>query len=132
MGAMDQGFSNKLLDASVGTATLTAVVTPIHCRLMTVNGSSTANGTELATGGGYTSGTGAPTLTFANSAGGTNSNNSAVTVTNMPASTLVGVEFWDSAGTPGRKWWGALSSNLVINAGDTFSLATGSITLAYP
>ena len=132
MGAIDQTFSNALLNASVGQATLTAVVTPMHCRLMTVNGSNTVNGTELATGGGYTSGTGAPTLTFAAAAGGSNASNSAVTVTNMPATTVVGVELWDSAGTPGRKWWGALTSSLVINAGDTFTILSGSLTLAMP
>lgn len=132
MGAIDQAFSNKLLDASVGTTPLTAVVAPIHCRLMTVNGSATVNGTELATGGGYTSGTGAPTLTFAAGAGGSNASNSPVTVTNMPATTVVGVELWDSAGTPGRKWWGALTSPLVINSGDTFSIAAGALTLAMP
>jgi hypothetical protein len=131
MGALDQAFSNHLLDASVATTTLTAVVSPMHLRLMTINGSSTVNGTELATGGGYTSGTGAPTLTFAGSAGGATSNNSAVNVTNMPATTLVGAELWDSAGTPGLKWWGSLTSTLVINSGDTFSVATAAMSLTF-
>jgi hypothetical protein len=132
VGNIDQAFSNHLLDASVGTATLPAVVTPLHARLMTVNGSATVNGTELPTGGGYTSGTGAPTLTFAAAAGGSNASNSSVTVTNMPACTITGVELWDSAGTPGRKWWGPLSSSLVINVGDTFSIGSGALTLQYP
>jgi hypothetical protein len=132
VGNIDQTFSNALLNASIAQAALTAVVAPIHCRLMTVNGSATANGTELATGGGYTSGTGAPTVTFAAAAGGSNASNSAVTVTNMPATTTVGIELWDSAGTPGRKWWGPLSSSLVINSGDTFSIASGALTLAMP
>lgn len=132
MGALDQAFSNHLLDASVATATLTAVVSPMHFRLMTANGSSTVNGTELATGGGYVSGTGAPTVSFSASAAGATSNNTAVTITNMPACTIVGGELWDSAGTPGRKWWGALTSSLVINNGDTFNIATGALQLQLP
>jgi hypothetical protein len=132
VGNLDQVFSNALLNASTGEAALTAVVTPIHSRLMTANGSATANGTELPTGGGYTSGTGAPTVTFAAASGGSASSNSAITVTNMPATTVVGVELWDSAGTPGRKWWGPLAASKTTNAGDTFSIASGSLTLQFP
>jgi hypothetical protein len=132
VGNLDQVFSNALLNASDGQATLTAVTTPMHSRLMTVNGSSTVNGTELATSGGYTSGTGAPTLTFAAAAAGSAASNSAVTVTNMPGTTLVGVELWDSSGSPRRTWWGPLSSSLVINPGDTFTILSGQFTLAFP
>ena len=132
MGALDQVFSNAVLNATDGQATLTAVVTPVHCRLMTANGSATANGTELATSGGYTSGTGAPTLTFAAAAAGSAANNSAVTVTNMPAATIVGVELWDSSGTPRRLWWGALTASKTTNSGDTFSIASAALTIAFP
>lgn len=128
MGALDQTHSNKLIDASLGTTALTATTAPIHVRLMTANGSATANGTELATSGGYTSGTGAPTVTFAAASAGAAASNAAVTVTNMPATTVVGVELWDSAGTPIRKWWGALSASKTTNAGDTFTIASGSLT----
>lgn len=133
MAALDQGHANAFLDASLttGASAGTALQStyPIRCRLMTANGSGTANGTELATGAGYTSGTGAPTVQFAAAASGSKSSSTAVTVTNMPGpETINGAEAWDSAATPGRKWWGALTSPKTVNAGDTFSIAAGSLT----
>lgn len=130
MANLDQTHANNLMDGSMGTNPYVATTTPIRCRLMTANGSATSNGTELTTGGGYTSGTGAPQVTFAGAAGGTKASNIAVTVTNMPAATIVGVELWDSSGTPARKWWGPLSAPKTTNSGDTFSIASGALTLA--
>jgi hypothetical protein len=126
---LDQTFSNSLLDASCGTA-FTAPTTPVHCRLMTANGTNTSNGTELATSGGYTSGTGAPTVTFAAASAGSKASNAAVTVTNMPATTINGVELWSSDATPKRLWWGPLTAAKTTNSGDTFTIASGSLTLA--
>jgi len=126
---LDQTFSNGLLQASVGNS-FTAPTTPITCRLMTAVGTNTSNGTELATGGGYTSGTGAPQVTFASASGGSMASNIAVTVTNMPATTINGIEIWDSSGSPRRLWWGPLTSPKTTNSGDTFTIASGSLTLA--
>lgn len=128
MANLSQAHANNVLDASLGTSTIVATTTPMHVRLMTVNGSATAAGTELATGGGYTSGTGAPTVTFGAASAETATSNLAVNVTNMPATTIVGIELWDSAGTPIRKWWGALTASKTTNSGDTFSIASGSLT----
>lgn len=129
MSNLDQTFSNKLLDASCGTA-FTAPATPLTCRLTTANGSNTANGTELATSGGYTAGTGAPTVTFAAATGGSKASNVAVTVTNMPATTINGIELWSADATPVRLWWGPLTAAKTTNSGDTFTIASGSLTLA--
>lgn len=117
-----------MLDASLGTSAFTATSTPLHVRLMTANGSATSNGTELGTSGGYTAGSGAPTVTFGAAVAEIATSNSAVTVTNMPATTIVGIELWDSAGSPVRKWWGALTASKTTNAGDTFTIASGSLT----
>ncbi|MBI4900897.1 MAG: hypothetical protein HY829_10520 [Actinobacteria bacterium] len=132
MGALDQTHSNNVIDGSLGTAAFTATTTPIHLRQMTANGSATANGTELATSGGYTAGTGAPTITFASAASGSGASNASVSITNMPAATINGVEIWDSNATPKRKWWGALTAAKSTNAGDTLTYASGSITAALP
>jgi hypothetical protein len=126
---LDQTFSNKLLDASVG-GSFTPPTTPITCRLMTATGTNTSNGTELATSGGYTSGTGAPQVTFAAASAGSKASNIAVTVTNMPATTINAVELWDSEGSPVRLWWGPLTAAKTTNSGDTFTIASGSLTLA--
>lgn len=129
MGALDQTRSNQLIDASLATTTLVASTSPIHCRLMTANGSATANGTELATSGGYTSGTGAPTVAFGAASAGSAASSGAVTVTNMPATTVVGIELWDSNATPKREWWGALTASKTTNAGDTFTIPAASLTV---
>ena len=129
MGALDQTHANNIVDASLGTAAFVATTAPVRARLMTANGSATANGTELATSGGYTSGTAAPTVTFNAASAASAASNTAVTVTNMPATTVVGVELWDSAATPKRKWWGALTASKRTNAGDTFTVAAGSLTV---
>lgn len=132
MGAMSQAHSNNVLDASLGTAAFVATTAPLRCRLMTANGTATSNGTELATSGGYTAAAGAPSVTFAAATGGSAASNTAVTVTNMPAATITGLELWDSAGTPIRKWWGALSASKTTNSGDTFTIASGSLSVAIP
>jgi len=130
MPALNQPHANNLIDGSLATAAFIASVAPIRCRLMTANGSATASGAELATSGGYAAGAAAPTVTFAAAAAAQAASNSAVTVTNMPAATVVGVELWDSAGTPVRKWFGALTASKTTNAGDTLSIAAGSLTAA--
>jgi hypothetical protein len=40
------------------------------------------------------------------------------------------VEIWDSAGTPVRLWYGALSASRAVNAGDDFKLVAGALSLS--
>lgn len=115
--------ANAILNASSGQAAYTAVTTPVKVALVTATGTATAPGTEVA-GGSYAR----QTITFAASAGGSISSNVALTYPNMPACTVTGVDEWDSAGTPVRRWFGALSASKTVNAGDTFSIASGSYT----
>jgi hypothetical protein len=135
MGSLVQVHSNGLLDAStdLAGAAVRPSTGPLKLRQMTVNGSATAAGTEVVTGGGYTSGASAPTVAFGAAAAGVSSNSGAISITNWPrAETVTGVEIWDSAGTPLRKWWGALGSSKVMAAADTLSYAIGAITLTMP
>jgi hypothetical protein len=119
-------ISNQLLDAMVGNASYT-VTTPIKLRLMTANGTNAAAGTEV-TGGSYVS----QNITFS-SAGSitteTLQNNVAVSFT-MPATTVTGIELWDSAGTPKRLAWGALTTNRTTASGDTLQFAINSIVVS--
>jgi hypothetical protein len=125
MAAVVTVEGNKLLDASLGTTTYVATVTPVKCRLMTANGSGTSAGTEV-TGGTYTT----QTVTFGAAASLTATASGTLTFTLMPACTVTGVELWDSNGGGAlRKWWGALSANKTVNAGDTFSLT--SLTVSF-
>jgi hypothetical protein len=123
MGAIVQGEVNKLLDALNGVTTFSAVTTPLKLRLMTANGSATSAGTEV-TGGSYAS----QTITFgAASAGSAANNGSTINYNSMPAVTVVGVEIWDTTGTPRRLWWGALTSSKTLASGDNFQVAVGAI-----
>jgi len=128
MAALVQAHANNIIDASLGTATIVATVTPMKCRLMTAIGTATAAGTELTTGGSYVAATGLSPATMAAASAGSAVTSVALTQTNMPAATITAVELWDSAGTPLRKWFGALSSNKTCNLGDTFTIASGSLT----
>jgi hypothetical protein len=115
--------ANALLGASSGQAAYVNPTSPIKVALVTATGTSSAAGTEV-TGGSYAR----QTITFAAAAGGSISSNVALTYTNMPACTVTGVDEYDSASTPVRRWFGNLSSSKTCNAGDTFSIASGSYT----
>lgn len=123
---LPDAIENAVLNLLLRGTSLT-VTTPMKARLMTANGSDSSNGTELGTSGGYTAG--GATITFGSAAsGGSISNTVAVTWTNMPATTIVGLEIWDSTGTPVRIWWGALASSKTVASGDTFEFAIGAVT----
>lgn len=127
---LDQTRANQLLEAIHATTTLVASTAPIRLRLMTAAGSATANGTELATGGGYTQGAGAPSTAWAAAASGSQATNAAVTITNMPATTITAVETWDSNATPKRQELGNLTASKTTASGDTLTFASGAITSA--
>lgn len=117
-----------------------------HIRLMVTNGNSTSLGSELASSASYVAGTGVeygtggsgcfPAATYGtSSASGSTSNGSAVSQTNMPAATINGIEIWDSAGASpayaasNRWWWGALSSPVTTNSGNTLTFGVGAVTV---
>jgi len=115
---------NLTLDWINGVGTPTRPTTPLKVALVTANGSDTAAGTEV-TGGGYAR----QSLTVAAAVSGATSNSADLVWSNMPAATVVGVEIWDSAGTPVRLWYGALTASKTTNAGDDFKLVAGALTL---
>ena len=108
--------------------TTTALTGPLMVRLMTANGSDSAAGTEVVNAGGSTY---APqSVAFPAASGTTQTANSADLVfANMPACTVVGVEIWDSAGTPFRWWWGAATASKSVNLGDTLRILAGALVL---
>src|SRR4051812_33642645 len=121
---LPDAIENLVLEWLFSTRTATRpTATTLKLRLMTANGSDSAAGTELGTSGGYTAG--GATVVFGTAAsGGSIATTADVTWTNMPATTIVGVEIWDTAGTPVRLAYGALSANKTTNSGDTFTIAT--------
>lgn len=131
MAAIVQAQANKLLDATLGTAALTAFSGAAKIRLTTTAPTATAAGTEL-TGTGYT--TGGSTITFSSAASGSTSNSgSALTWTNGSGGSwsIVGLEIWDSAGTPIRWWFGTFTGQPIsVPNAAIFQISTGAITVA--
>ena len=115
---------NRALDFILG-GTATAPTTPLKVALVTANGDDATAGTEV-TGGGYAR----QTLAVAAAVNGATSNSADLVWTNMPAATVVGVEIWDSAGTPVRLWYGALTASRTVSAGDELRLVAGALTLS--
>jgi hypothetical protein len=126
MAAIVNTVCNNILDSlgPAGAAAAPTITGPLKCRLMTANGSGSSAGTELSTGGSYTAaGSGMGTVTWNAAAANAKTNSVAVTQLNMPASSLTGVELWDSAGTPIRVWYGGLTGQpIAVAAGNTFTL----------
>ncbi|MDX2838013.1 hypothetical protein PV377_03165 [Streptomyces ipomoeae] len=115
-----------LLNWLHGIGTPTRPTTPLKVALVTANGSDSAAGTEV-TGGTYAR----QNITLTSSTGGSGvSNDTDIVFTGMPACTVVGIEIWDSAGSPVRLWHGPLTANKTLNAGDELKLAAGDVDLA--
>jgi hypothetical protein len=117
-------IENELLDALVGTSTY-SITGATKLRLMTANGDDASAGTEV-TGGSYV----AQTIAFDAAASGSISNNASISFTGMPAVTVVGIEIYDSAGSPKRLAYGALTTSRTVTAGDTVQFASSAITLS--
>ena len=111
-----------MVDWINGVGTPTRPTTPLKVALVTANGDDATAGTEV-TGGSYAR----QTLTVAAAAGGATSNSADIIFSGMPAATVVGVEVWDSEGTPVRLWYGALTASRTVAAGDDFKLAAGEL-----
>lgn len=136
------GIAVSCVSAMIGKTTFSAWSgTTGKIKLMSGSAGTTnegTDGTEITASGGYTSGgvsLGTVTTTFgaAGYSGGvasvTNSG-AAVTISNMPAVSSPGVtdaSLYDNGGV--RWWWGALSSAVITNSGDTLTFATSSITV---
>lgn len=119
-----------------------------HIRLITTvtPSNSVTPGSELASSGSYVAGVGISYNTgnsgsFGAPTYGTSSGSATTGVTlsqnGMPATTVGGVEMWDSKGgqggsppyfTSALRWaWGTLASNVTTNSGDTLSFGAGAI-----
>src|SRR5882724_1823434 len=122
MAALAQAEANDLLKASLAITTYPAPTGNITLALTTTTGTASAAGTEV-TGGSYAR----QTLTgnFGTATNGSVSTNAAINFTNMPAATTTAAEVFDSAGTPKRKWFGALAASKTTGAGDTLSFPSG-------
>lgn len=115
----------------LATGTTAAPVLPYKLRLVTANGSETAAGTEV-TGGSYPAG-GKDCVMGASSLAGDgryeSGNTTLIRYDNMPAVTVVGVELWDSGGTPRRFFYGPLDVSRTLVAGDPVEFAANTVKI---
>ena len=104
------------------------VTPPFHLRLMSAAGSNTSNGTELTATGYAAGGNTMGATAFGAPASGIQSNSNAVTWTAGAAwAAVVGIEIWDTAGTPLRWLQGTITSVTLAN-GNTLTFPVASIT----
>jgi hypothetical protein len=115
--------------ASLGKAAYVATTGPVRGRLMTANGSASSNGTEVVNAGGSTYASQDAGTAITSFAALPITNSSPVTWTNLPAATVVGLEIWDVAGTPKRKWFGPLAASKTVALGDSLSIAAGGLSV---
>jgi len=128
MDNLTDGAEARVLNFLTGNTPATAPTLPLSVRLLTALGSDSAPGTEVTNAGGstYTP----QSVAFPAATGTTTTANSAdIVFTNMPACTVVGLEIWDSAGTPFRWWQGAATASKTVNLGDTIRILAGQLTL---
>ena len=115
---------NRAIDWLMGNSA-TASTLPLKVALVTANGSDTTAGTEVA-GGSYAR----KNMTVAAATNGATSNSADLVWTGMPAATVVGVEVWDSAGSPVRLWYGPLGVSRTVASGDELKITAGSLSFA--
>ena len=134
--ALDQTRKHELLTYLHGGGA-PGTITGSRLRLYTAVGNDTTEGTQVATGGGYTGGSTATSgvaLTWAVAGGtvaGRQDTNAVAQVSNYPrAETVTSVEVWSADATPKRIEYGNLATARAMAAGDTLSFAAGAITSA--
>jgi hypothetical protein len=117
-------LANKIIDHLNLTASYTPT-SPLKLALVTVLGSAATAGTEV-TGGSYSR----QTIAFSAASAEVAVSSGTVTFTGMPAGTVVGMEIWDSAGTPVRLWWGPVAASRTFTAGDNAIFAAGQVSVS--
>lgn len=129
MAALVQAQANSIINATLA-GTAVGATTSIKTRFTTSAPTATAAGTELSGGTGYT--TGGTVTAWTSASAGAASNTTALTNTNASGGTwsIVGLELWDTAGTPLRWWFGTWTGQPIsIANGNTFAVAASAITI---
>ena len=125
MAMFDQTQAGAILNAVLRQST-TASTTGVKLRLGTSAPTATATMTELSSSG-YT--TGGTVMTFNAASAAATSNSSTASWTNGGSTwSLVGLEIWDTAGSPLRHLYGTWTGQPVSVAnGNTFSAAAAGV-----
>jgi len=129
MAMFDQTDATNLLAAILNNTSYTTVAAT-HIRLGTNAPTAGANMTELGGGSGYT--TGGASISWNTVSAAATSNSGTVSWTNSGSGwTLVGLEIWDTAGTPLRHLFGTWTGQPVsVATGNTFQVAAAGIAVS--
>jgi hypothetical protein len=128
MAALTDAAAERTLNWMTGQAAV-APVTPLRVALLTTLGDDVTAGVEV-TGGGYVRQAFIPTAASTDGSGQTTVKNSAlIRFNNMPAVTVVGFAIYDSAGTPFRWVYAALSAPRSFSLGDPAEFAVGDLVI---
>jgi hypothetical protein len=124
---------NNLLNAILGTSSLTAFSGSANLRLTTSAPTASTPGTELS-GTGYTAGGSVIAFSSASSQASAGPTGSALQWTNGSGSSwsIVGYEVYDSAGTPVQWLWGTFTGQpITVANGNIFQIAVSGISVAW-
>jgi hypothetical protein len=116
-------YENKILDHMLRGTSFTPPST-VYVSLHTADPGET--GDNEVTGGGYSR----KAVTFNAPSGGSMTNAADVDFPNMPAATITHVGLWDAASAGNFLWGGALTASKTTNAGDTFRIPAGQLTVS--
>jgi len=125
MGALTDAGENLALNWLCGrTATQP---TTLYLALETTDTATDSSAGTEVTGGSYSR----KSITFGSAAsGGSISNTADIVFTGMPAATVKAGAVYDAPTGGNRLWYGNLTANKTLNAGDTFTVSAGSLTLS--
>ena len=125
MAAIDQTDADNIINAQLRNVAYTTV-TATKIRLGTSAPTATVDMTELS-GSGYT--TGGSSIAWNAASAGATSNSGSVSWTNGGSTwSIVGLEIWDTAGSPLRHLYGTWTGQPISVAGsNTFSVAAAGV-----
>lgn len=124
MAALTNTAETHTANWLAGRTDAVAPTLPYVMALVTANGTDDTQGSEVS-GGGYVR----TEVAFTAAWGDTIANDALVRFENMPGVEIVGLEVYDSATTPIRWFYGALTTPRSLVSGDPVEFAAGALTI---
>lgn len=123
MAAASNYLENALINHVFRNVAMTSPTT-VYLALFTSDPTDAGSGTEVS-GGSYAR----QAAAFAAPSNGSASSSADINFTNMPAATVTHVGVYDAASLGNLLYHGALTSSKTVNAGDTFTVTAGNLTV---
>lgn len=124
MAALSTYLENALLNATLRNVTFTSPTT-VYLALYTTNPTQADTGTEV-TGGSYAR----AAIVFGAASGGICTNTNVITIASMPATTVTYLGIRTASTGGNLLYYGALTTAKTLNAGDSFIVQVGDLSVA--